>query len=144
MLRLIALALLCTAPLAAQPAQEVVFEWQEYGRQAQCTLRLLPDLHAGEDRPHVAVVTERADNAGPTVVDDLRYLAEQIGRTYGLDPAEVTWLVRWGARAHPGAEGDKEVFLQARFRRTASGALSTPSWRVLSREQAEEVTLRHL
>ncbi len=131
------------APASAQLAQptfdDAPFTWQEYGRAAQCDLSIHRDLSGDEDRPHVAVLTERADNEGPSVVDDLRYVAEQVGRMHDLDPAGVTWIVRWGAAAYEGAEGGKEIVLQARFRRTKSGNLSTPSWKVLNHEQADDL-----
>ena len=134
--------LFALAPASAQMAQPTFddepFTWQEYGRVATCDLDVRRNLSDDEDRPHVALLTERSDNEGPSVVDDLRYLAEQIGRTHDLDPAQVTWIVRWGADAYEGAEGGKEVVLQARFRRTKSGNLSTPSWKVLNREQADD------
>jgi hypothetical protein len=142
-LLLLASLLFLLAPASAQLAQPTLgdapFTWQEYGRTATCDLALHRDLADDEDRPHVAVLTERADNEGPSVVDDLRYVAEQIGRAHDLDPASVTWIVRWGAGAYEGAEGGKEIVLQASFRRTKTGNLSTPSWRVLSREQADDV-----
>lgn len=141
-LLLIASVLFLVAPAQAQMAQptfdDAPFTWQEYGRSAQCDLALHRDLADDQDRPHIAVLTERADNEGPSVVDDLRYVAEQIGRAHDLDPAHVTWIVRWGADAYQGAQGGKEIVLQARFRRTKTGNLSTPSWRVLSREQADD------
>ncbi len=140
---LIVSLLFLLAPASAQLAQSTfeddLFTWQEYGRTATCDLAIHRDLADDEDRPHVAVLTERADNEGPSVVDDLRYVAEQVGRMHDLDPAGVTWIVRWGATAYRGAEGGKEIVLQARFRRTKSGSLSTPSWKVLSHEQADDL-----
>ncbi len=142
-LLVVLLSLFALSSASAQMAQSTFgddpFTWQEYGRVATCDLDIHRDVAGDEDRPHVAILTERADNEGPSVVDDLRYLAEQIGRTHDLDPAQVTWIVRWGAGAYEGAEGGKEVVLQARFRRTKSGNLSTPSWKVLSRDQADDV-----
>jgi hypothetical protein len=141
---LLPVALLIAPAQAQQDDEAGTFTWQEYGRSATCDLALHLDAMDDDARPHLVILAERADNEGPSVVDDLRYLAEQIGRTHGIDPAEATWVVRWGASAFPGAEGQKELFLQARFRRTKSGNLSSPSWRVLSREQAEDMTGRRI
>ena len=147
-MRRLLLCCACAVALAgsarAQALVDTLFTWQGYARTATCHLRVYaapPD----DARSHTIVLRELAENAGPTTITDARHLAELVGRRYGIDPAEATWVFHWGAFSYEGAEPArrKELFLRATFRRTRSQSLSTPSWKVVTREDVEDYTDRH-
>lgn len=131
--------LLIATSVLAQPDSR--FSWREYGRTGTTDLTILPNP-LDEERPTIIVLRELAENTGPTIISDARYLAEQIARSRDLDPVAVTWLFHWGAFSYPGGEGRKELFLRATFRRTDRGGLSTPAWRLMQREEVVRLTDR--
>ena len=136
------LALGFAAPAAGQVVADTLFTWPGYARTGTCHLRI---FHAppGDDRTHTIVLQELAENRGPTTLDDARHLAEVIGRHYGIDPVAAYWVFHWGAFSYDaGAERGKELFLRATFGRTSTYNLGTPRWRVVTREEVEELTDR--
>ena len=133
--------LLLSAAAQAQTVSDTVFAWQGYGRTSTCRLAVYPSPES-EDRPYTIVVREVEGNTGDSTLDDARYLVEQVGRTYGIDPTAATWVFHWGAFSYEGAQGGKELLLQATFRRGKSGSLTSPSWRLVSRGEVEEITDR--
>lgn len=137
--------LLPAAPeVAAQPLADTLLSWRSYADERSARIRL---YHSGdEDRPRTAVVDERAESAGGPVTDEVRYVAETIGRAFGFDPAGATFVFRFSAASFvPGAgESRKVLLLRATFRRADSGALGAPSWRVLSRDELDGLTDRGL
>ncbi len=141
-MRLLCLSALLLLPFAAhaQTVADTLFAWQGYGRQSQCRLAVYPS--ADEDRPFTVVLREVAGNTGDSTLEDARYLVEQVGRTFGIDPAQATWVFHWGAFSFEKAQGSKEILLQATFRRGKSGSLTTPSWRLVTRAEVEEATDR--
>ncbi len=143
MTRLFALTALLLLPTAmqAQALSDTLFAWQGYGRSSTCRLSIYP-TPADEERPFTVVVREVGDNSGASTLDDARYLVEQVGRTFGLDPAEATWVFHWGAFSYEGGQGGKEVLLRATFRRGKRGDLTTPLWRLVTRAEVEEITDR--
>lgn len=146
------LLLLClTLPLAApalalraQPLTDTVLTWRSYTHERSARVRLYP--YGDDARPFTVVVDERADNAGGPVTDEVRFVAETIGRSLGFDPAEASFVFRFTPAAFaPGApEEGKTLLLRATFRRSSSGDLGTPSWRVLSRDALADLTDRAL
>lgn len=147
MLRLVCAAIfvafLLPASSVAQSFSDSLFTWQGYGRDAQCRLSLY-ETTSKEDRPYAFVVREVAANRGPTSIADARYLAELIGRHHDIDPAEALWIFHWGAFSYTedASDADKELFLRATFRRTSSNNLSTPAWKIITREDVEALTDR--
>lgn len=135
------LVLLTTSSLAAQPLADTLFTWRGYAQVAQCDVAIYP-TPPDEERTRTIVVRELAENRGPSTIDDARYLAELIGRQFQINPAEAYWIFHWGAFSYPGADGRKELFLRATFRRTSSGQLGSPYWRVISRDEVRELTDR--
>jgi hypothetical protein len=127
---------------SAQPIADTLFTWRGYSQISTTHVAIYPADPQEEERPHTVVLTERAENRGLSTVDDMRFLADAIGREYGVDPAQATWVVRWGAYSFEGARGDKEILLRATFRRTASGRLGSPYWRVITRNDLLELTDR--
>ncbi len=140
---LVLAALLSTAiATQAQTVADTSFSWQGYGRTSTCRLAIF-DNAPDEERPYTIVVREVGTNTGDSTLDDARYLVEQVGRSYGIDPAQATWVFHWGAFSYDGAEREgKEILLRATFRRGKRGDLTTPSWRLVSRAEVEEITDR--
>lgn len=136
-------AFLLPRPGTAQSFTDSLFTWQGYGREARCQLSLY-ETTPGEDRPYAFIIREIAENIGPSTVTDARYLAELIGRQLDVDPAEAIWVYHWGGFSYAGAAPDsgKELFLRATFRRTSSNSLGSPYWKVITREDVEELTDR--
>ncbi len=135
---------LAVAPQAsAQLRADTVFTWRGYARASTCHLRIYA-TPSDEDRPHTVIIRELAENDGVSAVSDARHLVELVGRRFEIDPAEATWVFHWGAFSYEGAAPNKrkELFLRATFRWNKSGTLSTPSWRVVTREQVEDYTDR--
>ncbi len=142
-------ALLAVAPSTAPTARaqlmvDTLFTWQGYARIAQTHLRLYYNP-AEEKRPYTVVLRELAANRGPSTITDARYLADEIGRTFGIDPAEATWVFHWGGFSFDGADPDdaKELFIRATFSRSTSDRLTGPSWRIVGRDDVIAYTDRH-
>ena len=147
----LALAVLATlAPVAAraQAIADTVIAWQGYGQTSRCRVVVYPagESGANETRTHTIIVREMADNRGPSTLDDARFLVEQIGRTLGVEPASAYWVFHWGGFSFTSDDAavgaGKEIFLRATFRATDRGRLTPPSWRVVSREDIDEITDR--
>ena len=138
--------LLAAFPLgaAAQLLADTLVTWPGYAQPSSCRVQLYAAL-PGEDRTHVVVIREIAANRGATTVEDARHLAEVVGRRFGFDPAAAYWVFHWGSFSYEGAVANarKQLFLRATFRRLKSQGLGTPQWRILSREQVEDLTDRH-
>ncbi len=128
----------------AQVRTDTLFSWQGYARAGRCHLRIFepaPDL----DRTSVVVIRELAENAGPSTVNDIGYLVEEVSRGFGLPPDSTLWIVHWGAFSFPGAAepaSKKELFLRATFKRSEQGRLSSPQWRLIGRNDVVEYTDR--
>jgi hypothetical protein len=107
-------------------------------------VQLYPAPPDEETRVRTILVRELAENRGPSTLSDVRYLAEHIGRQFGIAPSAATWVFHWGAFSHEGAapDDDKELFLRATFNRTSTGRLSTPYWKVIDRNAVRELTDR--
>ncbi len=138
------LALGTTFPLVAQPLADTLFTWRGYARTAECQVQVYPAPPDEETRTRTIVVRELASNRGPSTVQDARHLVELIGRQLGVDPAEAYWIFHWGAFSYEGAapDRDRELFLRATFRRTSTGRLGTPYWKVIDRNAVRELTDR--
>lgn len=139
-----AVALLLIAPPEsnAQVLTDTTFAWKAYSRTGLCEVQIYattPD----DERTHTIVLREVAQNGGPSIVEDARYLAEQVGREFNIDPADAYWVYQFGSFSYEGAApGGKEVLLRATYRRTKSNRLTSPQWRVISRDDMDEYTDR--
>lgn len=130
-------------PASAQPVVDSLLTWRGYNRVAEAHVRVYPAPPSADKRPKTIVVRELARNDGPSTVRDVRFLADLVGRQFGIDPVRATWVLHWGAFSFAGAEDvDKELFLRVTFRRTSSGRLSSPYWRVISADDLRELTDR--
>jgi len=140
---LLAALVVATPPVraVAQPVADSLFEWQGYARRSSARISIYgsPD----EKRPHAVIVKELAQNTGLSTIEDARYVVEQVGREFRMDPAKVTWFFRWGYYSFADARpSSKELILRATFNRTKTGHLGLPQWRVASFEDLEEATDR--
>ena len=127
---------------SAQLQADTMFTWRGYAQSGIARVQIYKNP-ADVDRPRTLVVQEIAKNHGPSVVAELPYLAEEIGRSFSFDPAAAFWVLHWGAFSFEDAkQSKKELFLRATFKRTKSRKLSSPQWRVIEREEVEMLTDR--
>jgi hypothetical protein len=138
------LLLLVCSPAAteAQLRSDTLFTWQGYGRASTCRVRIYQS-GADQKKALTVVIGETGENHGASTLDDVQHLVELIGRRLSVDPEEAYWVFHWGGFSHAGAEpSNKELFFRATFRRSDSGALGTPFWRLVNREAVVEYTDR--
>lgn len=136
--------MLCILPTVVygQPDVDTSFTWQSYARTGMTHIQLYPNP-TDEDRPLTVLIREIAANKGPSIVQDLPYLVEEIGRAHKVDPTTIYWVLHWGAFSFSEAGASKkELFIRATFKRTRSGQLGAPLWRVIGREEVEALTDR--
>jgi len=126
----------------AQPLADTIFTWRGYALEARAQVQVYPAPPDDKRRDRTVVVRELADNRGPSTLDDVRYLADRVGRTFRIDPSRVYWIIHWGAFSHPGGRGSKELFLRVTFRRSESGRLSSPYWRAVTKTDVRKLTDR--
>lgn len=133
----------CAASTAfAQPADTLV-TWRTYGQEGVTRVQTFPSND--EDRPLTFVVDELAENRAGAVTDDARYFADHLGRQLGVDPTTATFVFRFtGESFCEDGTDEKLLLLRATFRRTSAGNLSSPSWRLISRDELAELTDRAL
>ena len=140
-MRLLSLLLLLLAPeLAAQDHDEAV-SWRTYASEHSARVRVFASDDAR--RPRTVVVDDRASN-GTAVTDDAQFVADVIGRELGFDPVAATFVFRFtpAAFVEDASERGKTLLLKATFRRTSTGALGAPDWRVISSDALEDLTDR--
>lgn len=140
---LLLLAAFLLAPTASAQLADTLLVWRTYAQEAQAHVRL---FESGDDnRPVTVVVDELCDNRAGLVTDDARFLAETVGRGFGRDPAEMTFVFRFSGESFCAERGGgKMLLLRATFTRTRTGRLGTPLWRVLTRDELAALTDRAL
>ena len=123
----------------AQQVADSLFTWEGYLTPGTCSVELMHG--ADTNRPWVVLIKELAINQGPTVVEDLGFIAEQIGRTFSFDPVKAFWIIRWGAYSYSEETDskEKELLLRATFSRTTTGRLSSPQWRILTYGELKKI-----
>lgn len=132
----------CVQPAQAQLLSDSTFTWTGYARQSICRVRVFRSA-PNEKKPFVIVLDELAKNEGRSTLDDARHVAELISRQVGIDPESAYWIFHWGDFSFEDARSSsKEVYLRATFRRTDSGTVGTPFWRLINRETVVEYTDR--
>jgi len=126
----------------SQLLADTLYSWQGYSKSAICGIQLFKNP-SGSTKKYTLVLTELADNTGPTTAAEIGYLAEAIGRAYHFDPTVAFWVIHWGDFSFSNASrSKKELFIRATFRRTASQRLGAPQWKIISREDVENYTDR--
>lgn len=131
------------APTARAQAIDTLFTWQTYDDEGVTRVQFFPSND--EERPITVVVDELAENRAGAVTDDVRYFVDTLGRAFGYDPAEITFVFRFSGESFcEDGDPDKLLLLRATFRRTSAGNLGSPSWRLLSRDELSELTDRAL
>jgi hypothetical protein len=145
-LRLLAVAALWCLAASASSAQivDTLLTWRTYAQPAHAHLRIF--AAPSDARPLTAVIDELASNASGPATDDARFLAETVGRMIGHDPAEMTFVFRFSQASFcgDGAPATKRLLLRATFGRTRAGALASPLWRVITRDELAALTDRAL
>lgn len=125
-----------------QMLADTLYSWQGYSKPALCGIQLFKNP-SESSKKYTVVLTELAENTGPTTTTEIGYLAEAIGRTYHFDPTMAFWVIHWGDFSYSSAnKSNKELFIRATFRRTASQRIGAPQWRIISREDVENYTDR--
>ena len=137
------LALVCTELASAQtrPLHDQEVTWKAYAADRAARVRVF--TVDNERRPHTIVVDDRASNGGP-ITDEAQFVADLVGREVGVDPAAATFVFRFtpAAFAEGAGERGKTLLLRATFRRTQSGGLGSPDWRVLTADALDALTDR--
>ena len=148
---LVAVAVPAVAQDTADPPVEITagtlaewrdrpLSWRSYtGRTHRATATVY--ANAGRDRerrPWSVVLVADPANRAP-ITDDAPFVADLVGRDLGADPARLAFLFRFGL------DGDaRPLTVRAAFRRSSSGRLGAPAWRVLSPDEVEDYTDRAL
>lgn len=132
-----------TLPAHGQMLADTLFTWQGYSsKPGKCGLKLYKNLDKVA-KNYTVVLKELGENPGPSTIHEIGYLAEQIGRSFDIDPTQAYWVIHWGAFSYEGAKQSKKVlFIRATFSRTSTQRISAPQWRVISREDVEKYTDR--
>ena len=110
---------------------DTVLQWESYDGVRSARIRV---FDADDDRRPRTVVVDERHASGPRVAEEARFVAEQAGRRLRFDPTEATFVFRFTAASFvPGASDDgRSLLLRATFRRSESGGLGPPAWRVIS------------
>lgn len=129
------------ADAQTQPLLDQEVSWRAYTAERSARVRVF--AANDERRPHTIVVDDRASNSGP-ITDEAQFVADLVGREVGVDPTEATFVFRFSPSAFAEGASDrgKTLLLRATFRRTRSGGLGSPDWRVLTRDGLDELTDR--
>ena len=140
LLLVLLVASLAPSVRAQSPVAERTIAWRSFAADRSARVRAFP---ADDDRrPTTIVVDDSAANGAP-VTDDAQFVADLVARELGVDPTAATFVFRFTPAAFGApADGGKTLLLGATFRRTASGGLGAPAWRVLSSAALEALTDR--
>ena len=114
--------------------------WRSYGgRTYRATATVYGnDADDRDERPYSVVLVPDPANRAP-ITDDARFLADLVGRELGADPVRLAFLFRLPLEGDAGT-----LTVRATVRRSRSGRLVSPSWRVLSPDEVEDYTDRQL
>lgn len=140
------LLLACPAVLAQSSGNsDRVITWRTYdlGFERSARVQVFPST---DRRRSVAVVIDESAGGEEPSTAEARYVAEVIGREFGFDPVDASFVFRYTGQSfvETASDSGKELLLRVTFRRLASGNLGSPSWRVMSREELSRLTDRAL
>lgn len=143
--RLLLVGMLAAGAAAAQtnPVHDDDLSWRTYAAERSARVRVF--LCDDERRPRTVVLDDRASNGGP-ITGEAQYVADLVGREFGFDPTAATFVFRYtpASFADGAPERGKTLLLRATFGRTSTGALASPTWRVIGSDALEELTDRAL
>ena len=143
MRRLLFLLLFVPSLAAAQAGTDTLLVWQTYASEQRA--RVSQYASDDERRPITFVVDDLPENRTGLVANDAQFVAETVGRAFRVDPVEAAFVFRIdGASFGVDAEPGRTLLLRATFGRTKTGALASPYWRVISRDELAEMTDRAL
>ncbi len=129
--------------VTAQLVADTTVVWRGYTKKGVARVQLFTIAGSTSERSSVVVLREMAENQGPSTITDFPYLAEEVGRSFQLDPTKAFWIIHWGSFSFKNAQkSEKELFLRATFKRTKNQELSSPQWRLVDREYVEDLTDR--
>ena len=121
---------------------DTLFTWKGYSEKGLCGLQLYQNAFDTK-KTYTIILREIGENKGPTTIEEINYLVEQIGRSFDLDPTNVYWIIHWGHFSYSGAaRSNKELFIRATFSRTSTMRLGAPQWRIIHTEDIERYTDR--
>ena len=140
---LVGLLLAISAGAQTNPVHDSDLSWRTYAAEQSARVRVY--LCDDERRPRTVVVDERAENS-TAVTDEAQYVADHVGRSLGFDPTEATFVFRFTPASFvaEAPERGKTLLLRATFGRTSTGALASPTWRVIDGDALAELTDRAL
>ena len=140
---LVGLVLAAASSAQTNPTHDETLSWRTYAATREARVRVF--LCDDEARPRTVVIDDRASNSG-VLTDEAQYVADLIGRELGFDPAEATYVFRFTPASFHADASDrgKTLLLRATFRRSRSGALGAPSWRVITSDALADLTDRAL
>jgi len=149
MLRSGLLALLLSAsaaaqnPLSAGATVDTLLAWESYDAARRARVRV---FDTDDPRRPVTVVIDATADGGAAVTEDARFVAETTARRLRFDPTEATFVFRFTAASFvAGARDDgRALLLRATFRRSESGGVGPPAWRVISADALSDLTSRQL
>lgn len=132
--------LLFVADASAQDVDQTL-SWRTYASERSARVRVFPC--PDERRPVTVVIDDTAANAG-AVTEEAAYVADLVGREFGFDPVEATYVFRFTPASFTEGAPDqgKTLLLRATFRRTSAGGLGAPTWRLISADDLDELTDR--
>ena len=130
------------APASAQLLVDTTFAWRGFRDVSTCRVRIYRSVQKA-GRPVTVVLDELAANEGRSTLDDAPHVVELVSRTFTVEPDSAFWVFHWGSFSFPdAAPSAKEVYFRATFRRSDSGSLSPPFWRLINRQTVMEYTDR--
>lgn len=134
--------LYAAAPARAQEVVDTTFTWRGFTSESTCRVRVFRSARSA-GRPVTIVLDELAENRGRSTLDDAPHLVELVARELRVEPDSAFWIFHWGSFSfQEAAPSRKELYFRATFRRSDSGALGTPFWRLINRATVSEYTDR--
>jgi hypothetical protein len=102
-------------------------------RQGYCRLR----IYKQRDGSQTVLLTEVPNNPGQSITAASDVIASGLVKRYHLDPATTQWIEHWPADSRD--QRSEDAFASVKYT-WHDGVASSPRWRRLSLERAEEIT----
>lgn len=135
-------ALCAVSSASAQQLVDSTFTWRGYTASSTCRVRIYESA-PNAARPVTVMLDELGENRGRSTLDDAPHLVELIARAFLVEPDSAFWIFHWGSFSFAdAAPSRKELYFRATFRRTSTGSVGSPSWRLVNRATVSEYTDR--